>query len=133
MVGHAPVSTLQMIKMGKWGWVGRYEFQIPGVKGIQKGAAVERVRVRFVGRVQGVGFRATTCSIATRFPVVGQVRNMRDGTVELVAEGASAELVAFVAAIKEQLARNIVEARENWSPIDEHHFEVFSVAPSEPF
>ncbi|MBL8829940.1 MAG: acylphosphatase, partial [Planctomycetaceae bacterium] len=46
-----------------------------------------RRRVLFHGRVQGVGFRVTTRSIAQRFAVTGWVRNLPDGSVELLAEG----------------------------------------------
>ena len=46
-----------------------------------------RRRVLFSGRVQGVGFRYTTEAVASRFQVTGWVRNVRDGRVELVAEG----------------------------------------------
>lgn len=46
-----------------------------------------RVRVCFVGRVQGVGFRATATSIAARHPVTGWVRNEPDGSVVLEAQG----------------------------------------------
>jgi acylphosphatase len=44
-------------------------------------------RVIFEGRVQGVGFRYTATSIARQCAVKGYVRNLRDGSVELVAEG----------------------------------------------
>lgn len=44
-------------------------------------------RIVFSGRVQGVGFRQHTRSLAHRFPLVGYVRNQADGTVELVARG----------------------------------------------
>ena len=44
-------------------------------------------RIIFHGRVQGVGFRYTTHRIARGFPVTGFVRNLTDGTVELVACG----------------------------------------------
>ena len=45
-------------------------------------------RIVFTGRVQGVGFRFSAHSIARRIGLAGQVRNMADGTVEMVAQGA---------------------------------------------
>ena len=56
------------------------------------------VRVRCVvhGRVQGVSFRAATQHQAQRLALTGWVRNCSDGTVELVAEGARANVQQFV-------------------------------------
>jgi acylphosphatase len=48
-----------------------------------------------------VGFRYTAKSVAAGFEVVGTVRNLPDGRVELVAEGAKDELSAFQQAIRE--------------------------------
>jgi len=50
----------------------------------------------FSGRVQGVGFRYTAKTVATGFEITGLVKNLPDGRVELVAEGAQAELEAFL-------------------------------------
>lgn len=58
-----------------------------------------RKRVIYRGRVQGVGFRATVHSIASRHTVVGFVRNLRDGSVELVADGPDEDVEAFLAAV----------------------------------
>jgi len=68
-----------------------------------------RRTVYFSGRVQGVGFRYTVEDIAARFDVRGFVRNLRDGRVELVAEGSQGELEAFHNAIEEAMRRNIRE------------------------
>lgn len=63
--------------------------------------------VYFSGRVQGVGFRYQTLQVAKGFEVAGFVRNLPDGRVQLEAEGAPAEVGAFVAAVEEQLAGQI--------------------------
>jgi acylphosphatase len=67
--------------------------------------ARQRREVRFRGRVQGVGFRATTRDIAARFAVVGFVQNLSDGQVLLVAEGEPAELDRFLAAMADEMDR----------------------------
>jgi acylphosphatase len=64
-----------------------------------------RYTVHFVGRVQGVGFRYTTRNTASGFNVSGYVRNLRDGRVQMVAEGQRPELDAFVAAVCQRMAR----------------------------
>ena len=66
-----------------------------------------RRRVLFRGRVQGVGFRYTTASIARRHPVVGFVRNLPDGSVELVAQADAATLDQFVADIASEFSSDI--------------------------
>ena len=66
-----------------------------------------RRRVLFHGRVQGVGFRYTTASIARRYPVLGFVRNLSDGSVELVAEAEPSVLDQFVADIVSEFAGKI--------------------------
>ena len=52
--------------------------------------------VQYFGRVQGVGFRYTAQHVAGKFPVAGYVRNLPDGSVELVAEGEATEVEAFL-------------------------------------
>jgi acylphosphatase len=45
------------------------------------------LRVHVQGMVQGVGFRYSTVREARRLGVSGYVRNLPDGSVEVVAEG----------------------------------------------
>ncbi len=68
-----------------------------------------RFQVVFTGTVQGVNFRWTTCRTAERFDVSGWVRNERDGSVRMVAEGDAEELERFVAAVQEAMAGYIRE------------------------
>ena len=44
-------------------------------------------RLRIVGRVQGVGYRAWCVGEATRLGLSGWVRNRRDGSVEVLVRG----------------------------------------------
>ena len=64
---------------------------------------MERRIVTYSGHVQGVGFRYTAKRIASRFPVTGYVRNMPNGTVELVAEGEPHELDQFLSTLRERM------------------------------
>ncbi|HEX4451862.1 MAG TPA: acylphosphatase, partial [Kofleriaceae bacterium] len=58
---------------------------------------MRRVRAIVTGRVQGVSFRATACGEARRLGVVGWVRNLPDGSVELEAEGDDDRVAALLA------------------------------------
>jgi acylphosphatase len=50
---------------------------------------------RVTGRVQGVGFRWWTRSLATRLGVTGTVRNMPDGAVVVHARGTGEALASL--------------------------------------
>ena len=79
-------------------------------------ANLVRETVRFSGRVQGVGFRYTTKRAAGGFDVTGYVRNMDDGTVELVAEGTREVLTAFREKVEGQMGGNIRERQIDVTP-----------------
>jgi acylphosphatase len=59
-----------------------------------------RVHVIYSGMVQGVGFRYTAMRIAAAANITGWVRNLRDGRVEIVAEGEEKKLNQFLNDIK---------------------------------
>ena len=54
------------------------------------------VYARVLGMVQGVGFRFFTQRKAQEYGLVGYVRNMPDGSVEVYAEGDREVLEAFI-------------------------------------
>lgn len=56
----------------------------------------ERVRAHIRGKVQGVGYRASTAAAARELGLVGWVRNRDDGSVELCGEGSRAQLDALI-------------------------------------
>ena len=88
---------------------------------------LERRRIFFSGRVQGVGFRATTSWLARGFEVAGAVRNLHDGRVEVVAEGESAELDRFVQSIQDELGGFIRDLDSSTEPIEGPSFTGFVV------
>jgi acylphosphatase len=65
--------------------------------------------VRYSGNVQGVGFRATAVMIARDHPVVGYVKNLSDGRVELLAEGSQDDVEKFLKAIRDHWKDDISE------------------------
>lgn len=56
-----------------------------------------RVRIRVSGRVQGVWFRASTARVAESLGLVGWVRNLPDGAVEISAQGPRPKIDEFIA------------------------------------
>lgn len=86
-----------------------------------------RRTVYFTGRVQGVGFRYVTQSIALRHPVTGFVRNLPDGRVELVAEGTTAELDRLQAAVHDAM-RSYVQAVDATNGVATGEFRSFNIA-----
>lgn len=63
----------------------------------------QRREVLFAGNVQGVGFRYTAHRIAAGYAVTGFVRNLRDGRVQIVAEGNSYEIDGFLGALQARM------------------------------
>ncbi len=57
---------------------------------------MRRVHLSISGRVQGVCFRAEACDEAQRLDVKGWVRNLSDGSVEIVAEGEDRDIKEFI-------------------------------------
>jgi len=87
---------------------------------------VTRQRVIFQGRVQGVGFRARSKSIAGRYPVTGWVRNEPDGTVMLEAQSDEQTLESFLNQLRKQtsgLVEREIHAHVRTVP-DETGFEI---------
>ncbi len=72
------------------------------------------------GRVQGVSFRAGTRAQAVRLGIDGHARNLRDGRVEIIAEGeigALAELEQWLQHGPEGARVDGVEREESTDPV----------------
>ncbi|HEU6448110.1 MAG TPA: acylphosphatase [Verrucomicrobiae bacterium] len=85
------------------------------------------MEVLYSGRVQGVGFRYTTKTVATGFEITGIVRNLNDGRVQLVAEGRREELEEFRAAIREAGLENFIrDEKISWNAA-QNEFKGFEI------
>ena len=60
------------------------------------------VHLFFSGAVQGVGFRFTARILARKHKINGWVKNLADGRVELVANGANKNIGEFLNDLREQ-------------------------------
>lgn len=67
--------------------------------------------VVFIGQVQGVGFRFTALNVATRYELKGYVRNLPDGSVEMLAQGMNEDIDDCVRDIVESFSGYIRETR----------------------
>jgi acylphosphatase len=70
-----------------------------------------RTQVKYIvkGYVQGVGFRFFVYRQARALNLNGYVKNIYDGSVEVLAEGESKQLDALFELLKQGPARSIVE------------------------
>lgn len=59
-----------------------------------------RVHCFISGTVQGVFFRDFTVEAAKETNILGWVKNLSDGRVEIVAEGSPVNIIKFIALIK---------------------------------
>ncbi|MCP4608849.1 MAG: acylphosphatase [Planctomycetes bacterium] len=65
--------------------------------------------ITFSGRVQGVGFRFTARRAAERRQLTGYVRNIANGSVEMLAQGRDEEVDDCIQDIKEYFSGYIRE------------------------
>ena len=89
---------------------------------------VTRLFMRLYGEVQGVGFRGYTRRLAESYGVSGYVRNMPDGSVELVAEGDENTVVAFREELLRTWRENVWDFEERWERGVERRYEEFHIA-----
>jgi acylphosphatase len=88
-----------------------------------------RLQIIYWGSVQGVGFRYTAKCVAAGYEVTGTVRNLPDGRVELVAEGAQEELEAFRQAIRDSGLGHFIRKEEATWGEARSEFRGFEIGP----
>ncbi len=87
----------------------------------------DRVHLKVTGRVQGVGFRASTRRRARDLGLTGWVKNLVDGSVEAVAEGNEDDLKKLITWCKNGPRRaRVDEVNVNWKDY-EGEFKGFNI------
>lgn len=80
------------------------------------------MRARVRGRVQGVGFRYFAQGEASRLGLSGWVRNERDGSVTVVAEGPRGALEQLLSVLRRGPATSAVVAVDvTWGQAEDEH------------
>ena len=75
----------------------------------------------FIGRVQGVGFRFTAHRMANRHQLAGFVRNLPNGSVEMLAQGTADDIDDCIQDLKEYYSGHIREMEIDEIPSDPRH------------
>ena len=75
----------------------------------------KRIHVFVSGRVQGVAYRWVTEDVAHQLGILGWIRNLADGRVEVVAEAEEKTLLEFIEFLKQGPRHARVQNLEiNW-------------------
>ena len=84
-----------------------------------------RKRIRFLGYVQGVGFRYKACYAARSLNITGWVENCNDGSVELEAEGTREAIGELVEKLCAHTWGHVDEIRSENIPLQhDYGFEI---------
>jgi len=87
----------------------------------------KRLHVYYSGMVQGVGFRFTAERVAVALGLLGWVKNLSDGRVEVVCEGEESRLIEFLNKMKNgPLKHYITDTQVKWQEAT-GEFEDFTI------
>lgn len=87
---------------------------------------VKHINIKVSGKVQGVSFRAVTKVVADQMGVRGMIRNEKDGSVYIEAEGDDTLLEVFIDWCNEGTDRAKVENVEV-TPGELKHYQNFEI------
>lgn len=87
---------------------------------------IKHINIKVTGKVQGVSFRAVTKVVADQMGVKGMIRNEKDGSVYMEAEGDDTLLEVFIDWCNEGTDRAKVENVEV-TPGELKHYQNFEI------
>ncbi len=74
----------------------------------------QRIHVLYSGHVQGVGFRFAAERIASSLDLTGYVKNLPNGSVEVVCEGRKQQLNDFLEGVSHNVGGYISSENVQW-------------------
>jgi len=76
----------------------------------------KQIHVFLNGRVQGVGYRFYAQQIAASMGVVGEIRNLSDGRVEVIAEADESMLKSFITKLRQgPVSADVTSVDVDWN------------------
>ena len=83
----------------------------PNAESTQDLSGVRRLRLRFRGQVQGVGFRWNAERVANSLGLLGWVKNEWDGSVSMELQGTDDQISQFFGLFNQQYRRYPIDYR----------------------
>lgn len=87
---------------------------------------IKHINIKVTGKVQGVSFRAVTKVVADQMGIRGMIRNEKDGSVYMEAEGDDTLLEVFIEWCNEGTDRAKIENVEI-TPGELKHYQNFEI------
>ena len=90
---------------------------------------VKKIKLTLTGKVQGVFFRNFAKQTANKLGIYGYAKNMRDGSVEIVAQGEEFKLQKFIKSCEiGPMMAKVDKIDSEWLEIDpDDEFEYFDM------
>ncbi len=88
---------------------------------------VRELHAIVLGKVQGVFFRSHTKQLADQLGIVGTVRNLADGSVEIFAQGKETRLSEFIDGLEGSDSPGEVSAIETDITPPKNRFDTFKI------
>jgi acylphosphatase len=89
---------------------------------------VQELRAVVRGVVQGIGFRAAVKAQAERADLNGQVRNLKDGGVEVIVQGPRDDLETLVQWLRQESPAQVSSVESSYGPVQKE-LQGFEIVP----
>lgn len=81
-------------------------------------------KAKILGKVQGVGFRYTALHFARKLNLTGSVRNLPDGSVEIIVQGPKGTIEQLFSLLQASFTIHTIEQQESAEHIHYSDFQI---------